>query len=161
MREIPLSRGLVALVDDEDYERVVALGKWCADRGRHTEYAVLPRTSRRKKMYLHRFLTGAPRGLDVDHINGDGLDNRRTNIRVVTRAQNQRNRTRKQDGCSSRFKGVTFHKQTGKWQAQIAKGTAHLSLGLHATERAAQEAYANGALLLFGEHAAPYVEAAE
>lgn len=166
MREIPLSRGLVALVDDEDYDRVMAVdSKWYAKRHRHTDYARrnVWKNGKRTTIPMHQFVIGAEGGLVVDHINGNGLDNRRSNLRVITNAQNRRNQTHKIPGCSSRFKGVSLHR--GSWRATIgwtdSKGKHWKELGHFSTEKSAQRAYAAAAAVLHGEHAAPYVEAAE
>lgn len=163
MREIPLSRGLVALVDDEDYERL-ARYRWCSRDGGRTYYAV--RNARKSDatsgmIRMHRALTGAGPGFDVDHINGNGLDNRRSNLRVVTHAQNMQNSTRKASGCWSRFKGVSFNKRVGKWIAYVKKDGTMRNLGYFSSEEQAVAAYASAARTLFGEFACPIAEAAE
>jgi hypothetical protein len=166
VREIALSRGLVALVDDEDYHRVMAVdSKWHAKRHRQTDYAKrnLWINGKRTTRTLHQMVMRAKPGELVDHINGNGLDNRKCNLRIVTGIQNRRNQTHKVPGCSSRFKGVNWNK--GKWRATIGwtdvNGKHRKELGRFTTEEAAQEAYAAAAKLLHGEYAAPYVQAAE
>jgi len=101
--EVKLTRGLVAIIDAEDWE-MVSQHMWCASRGRNTNYAVTGHG--RKQVRLHRFLLNPPDGMHVDHINGDGLCNRRANLRLCTSSENKRNR-RKQPGRSSEFKGVS------------------------------------------------------
>ena len=89
---------------------------------------------------------------DVDHWNGDGLDNRRRNLRAATPSQNQHNR-RKRLGCSSRFKGVHWHKRHGKWAAKIRIDGRQLHLGYFPVERDAAAAYNLAANQEFGEFA--------
>jgi len=93
--EIPLTRGYVALVDPEDFERFGPL-KWTAQvQGPGLRYAyrnVLQSSGKLRTIYLHRLILQAPDGMTVDHINGNGLDNRRQNLRLATQAENCRNR---------------------------------------------------------------------
>lgn len=124
-----------ALVDDEDAEPVRALTWWlhesCYARGAGG-------------VYMHRLIMGLKRGdgLQVDHINGDGLDNRRVNLRVVTHAQNQQNQT-PQVGCSSRYRGVVWHKARGKWWARCKHQGRQYSAGYFADEDEAGQAAAD------------------
>jgi len=104
-------------------------------------------------MGLARLLLRCPAGFEADHINGDTLDNRRENLRTVTKAQNNMNRK-----CAfgvSRFKGVS-HLPGGKkpWRAMIGTGGRNLHIGYFDSERGAAEAYDREARLLFGEFAA-------
>lgn len=88
-RQIPLSRGLFALVDEADYEQVSAL-RWYAThagRARDKWYAVRS-LAKGRRLLMHRLILSAPAGSEVDHINGDGLDNRRANLRLCARWQN-------------------------------------------------------------------------
>ncbi len=145
MIEVPLTQGKVALVDEQD--SWVLRFKWQYDRG----YAV--RTEGRaptKKYYMHREIL--PGVGQVDHANGNKTDNRRANLRSASRTENGRNRPRTQAN-SSGFKGVHFHRQSGKWRARIVVDKKPVSLGLHATPEAASAAYESAALQLFGEFA--------
>lgn len=99
----------------------------------------------------HNLILPKVAGREVDHINGDGLDNRRCNLRYATRQQNAANGAKK--GRSSRFKGVCFDKSRGKWLAGVKYNYVRLNLGRHATEEAAARAYDRKALELFGEFA--------
>jgi len=138
-REIQLTQGLVALVDDEDYD-TARVHKWYAHRDHRTFYAVrkVRRTNgTQAALRLHTFLTGWPM---ADHINGNGLDNQRSNLRPATNAENMRNRTRYTSNTSG-FKGVTWHKQTRKWQAQINIEKRSRYLGLYDTPETAALAY--------------------
>lgn len=139
MKKIPLTRGKFALVDSDDYEKVTQYTWRCTVYG----YAVAYMGGGRKApkyQPMHRFLLDAPRGVQVDHINGNPLDNRRSNIRLCTAAQNSQN-TRKRKGTSSRFKGVYWHKAASKWMAYINVGGRRIYLGLYLSETAAALAY--------------------
>jgi hypothetical protein len=145
-KEIILTRGKVAVVDDKDYDMLVALGmRWCVSDG----YAFNRALGR-----MHRFLLEAPAGVMVDHRNGDRLDNRRENLRLCTNSQNQANR--KVVRGVSNFKGVTWQKRThggGYWKAQIVVNGVIIGLGSHRTDLDAAIAYNAGATKYFGEFA--------
>lgn len=159
MKEIPLTRGYVALVDDEDYERVSA-HKWCAAVQRRADgtfrvYAVrndVRINGKQQKIRLHRFILTAPCGMVVDHINGNTLDNRRANMRICSHAENGCNR-RAQGGGKSYFKGVVWNKQRGKWEAQVWSKGRRVYAGLFTCEEDAARAYDAKATRLFGEFA--------
>ena len=113
MKEIRLYKDKgVALVDDEDFERVSRY-KWHIDRG----YAAMT-VPGKGIMYMHRFVNNTPRGMSTDHINRDKLDNRRSNLRTCTQRENNTN-TKLRDDNTSGHRGVTWHKNDKKWQAQI------------------------------------------
>lgn len=151
--QVPLSRGLVATVDAKDYERVVAAGPWHANPRGQTVYA--QRNVRRPEggyttQGLHNFLTG---WTFVDHANGNGLDNRRSNLRQATRSQNAANVPRRRTGTSG-FKGVHRNRAGGKpWRAQIRVGYQRRHLGVFNTPEAAARAYDEAARELFGDFA--------
>ena len=154
MREIPLSRGYVALVDDADYELVMAAGPWHANPGARTVYA---QHNRRRKgggwssQSLHSFLTGWPR---VDHENGNGLDNQRSNLRPATSGQNSANRGANTNNSAAGYKGVQPNRTRGlPWRAQIGAARKKYHLGLFATPEAAARAYDAAARELHGEFA--------
>ena len=92
MKEISLTKGLVAIIDDEDFERVSRY-KWVSLKNKRTVYASRSSDLKggKKTMYMHRFIMNPPSDMQVDHINGDGLDNRRVNLRVCTQSQNLKN----------------------------------------------------------------------
>lgn len=144
MKEVPLTRGKVALVDDEDYERVMA-HRWCymtagyAARGR--DWGM---------QYLHRFILDAPKGRRIDHISGDKLDNRRSNLRLCTHQQNMQNSKKRVDNTSG-HKGVSFDKTTGSWKAYINMDGKTVHLGRFPTAEAAAEHRNAIAEKLFGE----------
>jgi hypothetical protein len=140
-KEIPLSRGLVALVDDADYEPLTTGHKWFASPHRNTFYAKRMTTSpsgNRSTEYLHRLLLpDAPR---IDHCNGNGLDNQRANLRVATGSQNQINRGLDRTN-STGFKGISFHRKTGLWHACLIWQGVKRSGQYHATPEDAARAY--------------------
>src|SRR4051794_16250757 len=106
MDHITLSNGKKALIDPEDFERL-SPHKWYYLRTRQgCEYTF--RTSARRMIYMHRQICAVPKDEHVDHINGDGLDNRKTNLRRATAQQNQWNRRKFSKRTSSQFKGVSW-----------------------------------------------------
>jgi hypothetical protein len=147
MKEIPLTQGKVALVDDEDYEDLNRY-KWCllpAKYG-HTEYAV-----RYKNISMHQQIMGFT-GKDYDHRDRDGLNNQRFNIRECTNSQNQMN-TGKRPECSSKYKGVHWNAKRKRWMVSITKDRKNLRLGEFQNEDVAGYVYNQKAKELFGEFA--------
>jgi len=149
--EIPLTQGLVALVDDADYAAVVAAGKWHANPDKHTFYArrTFRRDGGRQMVPMHRFITGWPY---VDHRNGDGLDNRRQNLRPADNSENSMNRGLAANNTSG-FKGVSRHER--RWQSRIRLDGLLIHLGTFGTPEDAARAYDEAALALFGQFARP------
>lgn len=137
--EIPLSRGWAAIIDPEDESRVSKYN-WVIRQTRLTSYAVT--TINRKQIYLHRFILNTPTHLDTDHINKNGLDNRRKNLRIATTAQNLFSKRRLKPGASS-FLGVTCTPKKRKkiWRARIKIGDREVFLGRFVTEEEAKNAY--------------------
>lgn len=154
MKEIPLTRGYVALVDDEDYDRV-SQHKWHAKVGIDVNYAAAAiRESRGKFRFtqLHRFVMGATDPLiRVDHIDRDGLNCRRNNLRLATHMQNSVNRKLHSNNTSG-FKGVSITK-SGRWLARIRIERCLRRLGVFDTAQEAALAYDAAAMRHFGEFA--------
>ena len=157
---IPLSgtrgRGLVATIDAGDRERVLAVApRWyLANRGQCIVADVwdMSRGHRRRRcVKLHRIIINAPRGTQVDHRNGDVLDNSRVNLRLCSNSENQRNRHRTRG--VSRFKGVVWHKGCNKWEARLNDGKKRHYLGLFSNEADAARAYNESAQKHFGDFA--------
>jgi len=148
MKVIELTQYKFALVDDADYDALAAV-KWCANTQPHTTYAV--RGSEGRTVQMHRLITAAPKGVQVDHINGDGLDNRRDNLRLCTHAENQRNQ--RVQAHSSKYKGVSWDTRDGKWRSQITIDGRKKNLGYFTDEIAAGRAYDEAAVKAFGEFA--------
>jgi hypothetical protein len=151
---VPLSQGLVALVDQADLQRVLAVGSWHVNRGGESVYAQHSSSldGRTTHVSMHRFVLDAGPGQEVDHVNHDGLDNRRANLRLCGAAQNQANQP-KAAGASSRFKGVTWRSGRRRWEASIKVAYRTRFLGRFGTEEAAARAYDAAAVEAFGTFA--------
>lgn len=148
---VPLTRGLFTKIDTADYD-IVAPYMWCALPDGWNVYATRARQRDGSSTKMHRVLMGTPKGMHTDHINGDGLDNRRANLRICTSAENMRNR-RSNTGSSSRFLGVHFDRKSRVWRAQIRSGSASQMLGSFADEVEAALAYDAAARVSYGEFA--------
>jgi len=148
--EIPLTQGYVTLVDDEDAEAVLAL-KWYAHKQARGVYAHTSLSSEGKnvKVGLHRWLINPPDGKEFDQINRDNLDNGRAKLRPATRHQNAANSPAR----AGRFKGVSWAKGNGRWNANITVNWNRRNLGYFDDEVEAARAYDAAALAVFGEFA--------
>lgn len=146
MQLVHLTQGMTAEVDDEDAPLVFSI-KWHAVRARHTSYAAGRVDGR--TVYMHRFLLGVDRGLHVDHIDRNGLNNRRQNLRACTPAENSRRRIAPKDGLGLR--GVWV--KGNRFVAQIGHGGKFLYLGSFGTAAEASAAYQAAAAKLFGAFA--------
>lgn len=151
---ITLTKGYEAVIDAADVPLVEGY-VWHAIPRKHTVYAQhttpLPN---RKAVLLHRLIMGEPAGMNVDHRDGDGLNNRRRgeagNLRIATVSQNRHN-TRLLDRNTSGFKGVTWDKSRGKWKAMICLNDKRVNLGRFDDLEAAHAAYVAASQSLHGE----------
>lgn len=147
MKVIQLTQGAYTFVDDEDYERLWKMGKWCINNG----YAF--RTHDGKGLYMHRYLMNEPEG-EVDHHDTNGLNNQKKNLRVGTTAQNQWNRLG-QKGSASKYCGVWKNTNgRGKsWKAGIKVNGKEKHLGYFDDEIDAARAYNEASAKYHGEFA--------
>lgn len=149
-KEIQLSQGYVALVDDEDYEWL-SQWKWTYHNGYAYRNITVPtNASGFGTQRMHRLILDASRFFEVDHIDGDGLNNIRSNLRLATRTQNSRNR--RGTGYNG-LKGIAIHKFSGLWQAKIRANAKQIHLGYFKTPEAAAHAYDAAARQYHGEFA--------
>ena len=158
MKEIKLTRGFVALVDDEDFEKVSKF-KWYAQKpNKTTHYAVRTVwTGDRKKpgrMYMHRFILDVSTvTILIDHKDGDGLNNQKENLRKTDKSGNGCNRGATRHKLYSKYKGVSFRKDTNKFVAHIAINGKTRSLGCFVLAEDAAKAYDIAARKVQGEFA--------
>lgn len=142
---IPLTRGYEAVIDAEDVPLVEGRN-WCAfvNARRRTVYAgyrARVEKGRSRNFYLHRLLLNAPEDMQADHIDCDGLNNRRSNLRLASHAENIHNQRGHADSLSG-VKGVTWSKVSQKWMAQIRVDGKNRCLGFFADKHEAGAAYA-------------------
>lgn len=147
--QVPLTNGGFTVVDAADAEMVFSR-RWRSsnrkNRGSRSLYACSSRG-----VLMHRLILSAPRGVQVDHRDRDGLNNRRSNLRLCTQSQNNANQAKTRG--TSRFKGVCWDKHSCKWQAAIQINHDRRYIGLFTSQEAAARAYDAAALELFGEFA--------
>jgi maltodextrin utilization protein YvdJ len=155
MKKIELSQGYYTLVDDEDFEYINQF-KWNVRIVKNTQYAKRSdRLSSPKTIQMHREIMRCPENMMVDHINGNGLDNRKENLRICTRSNNLMNSKKPNMKTTSKYKGVNKIKNAKKkkWRAEIRLNRQAIQLGSFETEELAAIAYNEGALKYFGEFA--------
>lgn len=156
MKEISLTQGKVAYIDDEDYE-LVSEYKWRADKKGRTYYAVAYIKGSGKKnykqIYMHSLIMAPNDFEEVDHINSNGCDNQKVNLRVCSGKQNKQNKQKQQGNYTSSFKGVYWFKRIKKWRAQINVNNKSIHLGYFLDEKDAAKAYNQAALEHFGDFA--------
>jgi len=160
VRQIKLTKGQIALVDDDDFYELNKF-KWYAHwitSGRGRFYAIRNSTADQrgmsKKVLMHRQIMATGHGLEVDHINHDGLDNRKINLRNVTHSQNLMNRDGLCKNSTSGVRGVRWHKMSycrGGWTAEITVGGIKHYLGRFGRKQDAAAAYSAASRRYFGE----------
>lgn len=156
MKEIPLTQGKVALVDDEDYDRLNC-NNWYAHKESNIFYAlrkVSTGAGKRKTVQMHREIMGMfyGDGRMVDHSNGDGLDNRKENLRLCTNSQNAMNK-KSNTGSSSKYKGVSWKKRDKRYEVYVRANKKIIYVGSSTDETEAARMYDEAAKRFFGEFA--------
>ena len=154
MMEIGLTQDRVALVDDEDFEYLNQF-RWCALKVKNTFYAVrnsVGANGKRMTVLMHRIINETPDGLEVDHIDSNGLNNQKNNLRNCTHAQNLRNQKKNKNNTSG-FKGVFWKKDKKKWQASLRVNNKDLHVGYYKDKINAAYAYNDAAIKYYGEFA--------
>lgn len=153
MKRIPLTQGKYAIVDDDDYEELKQY-KWYAHKKSGKYYAArnIKQNDQFKKVFMHRVIMGVLPNIHIDHINGNGLDNRKCNLRICDASQNAANQ-KPQVNKSSKYKGVRWYSPLKKWRAQIWHNNKSIHLGYYQDEAKAAQAYNKKAAELFGKFA--------
>lgn len=157
MKTISLSKGQVAFVDDEDFE-ILSSMKWhlCfgAARKQYAAHSIFLGKDNVKTALMHRVILNAPPERHVDHIDGNGLNNQKQNLRLCNRSENMCNQKVRKDSEAG-IRGVRFHKRIKRWQARIQVLGKSKHLGYFDTPELAAAAYKKAALILHGEFAKP------
>lgn len=157
MKEIQLTQGKKALVDDQDYEALMSSGyTWYAMKREHTYYAYGYNKESKENRYalMHRLIMCPPKNLTVDHVDKNGLNNTRANLRIASMSQQTQN-TRLCKDSSTGYKGTSFVKKKGKYRAYITVKGHFKSLGYYEHSMDAAKAYNEAAKKYFGEYACP------
>jgi hypothetical protein len=149
---IPLTQGHVALINGPDWDLVEPY-RWSAHINRRKPYALARKQIGKlvTRVQMHRLIMSPAKGEMVDHINGNTLDNRRSNLRIVSAQTNAANMHA--SWGSSNYKGVYFDVRLQKWVASIRKSGVHMHIGVFGDEDDAAIAYDRKAIEVFGEHA--------
>ena len=154
-KRIKLTKGKVAIVDASDYDALMKF-KWCArkNRGANVFYAMayLGKDEGRKSYYMHSLLLDRPKGMEIDHINGNGLDNRRSNLRICTRSENEMNRGKNKNNTSG-YKGVCWNKNDKRWYVKIGLNNKQINLGRFSDKLEAYKAYVSACKKYHGKYA--------
>lgn len=154
MKKIKLNLNKFAFIDSEDFNKVSAY-KWYADKSGNGFYAVAnskDENGKHKKIRMHQFIFGKKIGFQIDHIDGNGLNNMKSNLRYATHSQNQHNR-KKYTNNTSDLKGVFWHKNKKKWYSAIRVSSKLVHLGYFDSKLKAHETYCKAALRFHGDFA--------
>jgi hypothetical protein len=152
MKQIPLNKNKVALIDDEDFEEINR-HKWCVGSDGYPRRKVII-GGKQQAVFMHRFLMGLVRGdgKEVDHINGNILDNQRKNLRVCSHHQNLINKKLQRNNTSG-VRGVSWNKRKEMWQVYIVLNRKKIDLGYFDDLVLAAKRYNQEAKEMFGEFA--------
>lgn len=140
MKQIPLTKGYQAIVDETSYTQLSQY-KWQYDCGYASRRVWDKEAKKYYKQYMHKLIQLSPKGLVVDHINQNKLDNRKVNLRCVTVSQNITNAKKFKGEHSSKYRGVSFYTKLGKWVARTMVNHKSIHLGVFLTEDDAYNAY--------------------
>lgn len=153
MKKIELDKGKITLVSDKDFEKLKNF-KWYFHESDGYVIKGIYNGNSVKTLQIHRFILGLGDGdnREVDHINGDKLDNRRENLRICTSQNNKMNRPKYSNNTSG-FKGVYWRKDKNKWQAKIQFNSKQYSLGYFLNKISAAKSYNIAATKFFKEFA--------
>jgi len=152
---VTLTKGYTAIIDACDAE-LIGQYNWCAKVRDHTVYAHRSYKTKNRKVYMlmHRLIVSPGVDQEVDHIDHNGLNNTRSNLRVCDRGENSRNMRKARKG-KSKLKGITWNKRWGKWYAQIMHDGKYIFLGSYDCEHKAHEAYREACKRLHKEYGFP------
>jgi hypothetical protein len=152
MKEIQLTQGKVALVDDEDFNNLNRYN-WCASRSSYTYYALrsIKILGKETTIAMHQEIMLPAVGMVIDHIDGNKLNNQRSNLRVCKHKQNIRNQVKRYGTYI--YKGVSWDKVNSKWFSTIKVNGKGINLGRFKNEKEAAEIYNQAAIKYFGEFA--------
>lgn len=155
MKKISLTKGFEAIIDDEDFDKVSRY-RWYSDVKKRRVYAGrsergddgLPRS-----ISMHRFILGHCGNLGVDHIDGNGLNNQKSNLRICTQTENLRAFQRKRHSATSKYRGVSWSSDRKKWLSQIVVNKKTINLGRYEDDMDAAKSYNIAAEKYFGAFA--------
>lgn len=150
--EMSIHNGIILI--DEEYAYLLFRHKWYLSRENHGRYVVRTQRQNKKQIMisLHREIMNFPIGKQVDHINGNRLDNRKCNLRICSISENLKNQKRRNDNTSN-YKGVYWNKEMNKWRALISVNNKRKHLGYYVTPELAYAAYCEAAKKYHGEFA--------
>lgn len=140
------------LIDDEDYNRIKDY-KWHISKDNYIDARIKKEDGRFSTIGLHRVIMYAPKGMSVDHINHNRLDNRKENLRICSHSENLKNYSKPKDGKTSQYKGVCWDKNNNRFKAALSFNCKTVYIGLFKDEVSAALAYNKKAKELFGEFA--------
>ena len=154
-KEIKLTQGKVAIVDDEMYD-YLNQWKWFANKQKNDKFYVgrriLVSNKKQSTIWMHRFIMNPKKGMVIDHLDGNPLNNQKNNLRICTQSENLRNRNCNINNTSG-FKGVYWHKITKKWMSYITINKKSLYLGIYTNPIKAAFAYNEAAIKYHGKFA--------